>query len=374
MDLSTGLQDAAAQFGELIAALTASANRSLLAVLVLLAGALAAFALGRALKFLARRMAGAGRRGETDEAPVDTLIIEILAGAVSLLILLSSAAAAANIAGLWRLENAEDAVIAAAKGASVLLAVWFLAGWISNRVRRFGSKLAERSHTGEQTLFVFLSSLIRIAGLAVGLIAALQQFGFPMASLVAVVGAAGLAIALALQDTLKAVAAGVIIAVFRPYRIGDFVRIAGEEGTVVDITPFTTHLTTLDNREVVITNDRSWGDTIVNYSVRGTRRLEMTFSVSYDDDLDKALDVLRTVAASDSRVMRDQPIWAKVTALSQSSVDLKLRAWCRGEDYVDLRGDLLKAVKEAFDRAGLTIPYPHQVHVEAAALRRPRGE
>jgi small conductance mechanosensitive channel len=180
---------------------------------------------------------------------------------------------------------------------------------------------------------------------------------------VAVVGAAGLAIALALQDTLKAVAAGVIIAVFRPYRIGDNVVIAGQAGTVADITPFTTVLNTIDNREITITNDKAWGDVIVNSSARSLRRIDQLFSISYDDDIDQAITIIRDVLKDDARVRSDPAPWIKVESLAASSVDIRARAWCASSDWLDLRGDTLKRVKQAFDKAGITIPYPHQVAI-----------
>jgi small conductance mechanosensitive channel len=263
-------------------------------------------------------------------------------------------------------ETLQSWAVRAVLALVILVAVWFVGAWLGSRVRKFGDRVGGRSgsHQGSRTLFAFLSSLVRFGALAIGLIAALQQFGFPITSLVAVVGAAGLAIALALQDTLKAVASGVVIAVFRPYRLGDAVRIADEEGVVSDITPFTTVLTTVDNREIVVTNDKAWGDVIINSSARRLRRVDLLFSIDYDDDIDHAISIIRRVLESDPRVRKDPEVWVKVVELAASSVDLRGRAWCAADDWWDLRCDMLRAVKLAFDAEGITIPYPHQTHVD----------
>ena len=328
-----------------------------------------------ALRFFAQKLAGLAKRAKGDEEQsADHLMIDILGLLVRAAFILVALAISANLLFGYSLDQAQILTIAALKGLGILVAVWFLGSWLGSRVRRFGEKVGRRSSSGGQTLFHFLAALVRFGAFAIGLIAALQQFGFPIASLVAVIGAAGLAIALALQDTLKAVAAGVIIAVFRPYRIGDAVRIAGQDGTVADITPFTTVLATLDNREVTVTNDKAWGDVIVNNSARSLRRLDLPFSISYDDDIDRAIEVIREVFKADPRVRDEPPVWIKVETLAPSSVDLRARAWCANSDWVDLRGDMLKQVKQAFDRAGITIPYPHQVAISKGDRRAVSSE
>ena len=320
--------------------------------------------LSRILRFLARKLAGLGRRKDhKDETKTaDHLMIDILVIIVRVSFLLVALALAANLLIGYSLSEAQAVAIKALQGLAILVGVWFIGSWLGARVRAFGERVDRHASSGK-TLFHFLSGFIRLAAFAIGLIAALQAFGFPTTSLVAVVGAAGLAIALALQDTLKAVAAGVIIAVFRPYRIGDNVRIAGQDGTVADITPFTTVLNTVDNREITITNDKAWGDVIVNSSARSLRRIDQLFSISYDDDIDQAINIIRDVLKDDTRVRSDPAPWIKVESLAASSVDIRARAWCASSDWLDLRGDTLKRVKQAFDKAGITIPYPHQVAI-----------
>lgn len=342
--------------------------------LAILAGYLLGVIVSRALKFAARKLSGLAKRQKDDEATTaDHVMIDILSALVRAAFILVALAIAANLLFGYSLAEAQGLAVSALKGLAILVAVWFLGSWLGSRVRKFGERVGQRASSG-QTLFHFLAALVRFGAFAIGLIAALQQFGFPIASLVAVVGAAGLAIALALQDTLKAVAAGVIIAVFRPYRIGDAVRIAGQEGTVADITPFTTVLNTIDNREVTVTNDKAWGDIIINNSVRSLRRLDLLFSISYGDDIDQAIGIVRQVFLDEPRIRDEPPVWVKVENLAPSSVDLRARAWCANGDYVDLRGELLKRVKQAFDKAGVTIPHPVMAAPRPAGLGLGKGK
>ncbi|HOY78343.1 MAG TPA: mechanosensitive ion channel [Hyphomonadaceae bacterium] len=319
----------------------------------------------RILRFVAHKLAGLGKHVEGDAQPktADHVMIDILGALIRACFLLVALAIAANLLFNYSLDTARELAISALKGLAILVGVWFLGSWLGSRVRKFGHKLGRKASSGGETLFNFLAALVRFGAFAVGLIAALQQFGFDTASLLAIVGAAGLAVALALQDTLKAVAAGVVIAVFRPYKIGDNVKIAGEDGTVADITPFTTVLNTVDNREIVITNDKAWGNTIVNSSARSLRRLDLLVSIDYDDDIDKAIEIISSILNDDNRVRDEPPIWVKVVDLAASSVDLRARAWVSNADWWNLRCDTLKNIKQGFDKAGITIPYPHQVTV-----------
>jgi small-conductance mechanosensitive channel len=336
------------------------AQKWMWSAIALFLGYLLGLIVARSLRLAARRLSGLAKRKADDTEPktADHLMIDILGALVRFAFILVALALAANLLVGYSLDEARALAVSALKGLAILVAVWFIGSWLGSRVRRFGEKVGRQTSTGGQTLFHFLAALVRFGAFAIGLIAALQQFGFPIASLVAVIGAAGLAIALALQDTLKAVAAGVIIAVFRPYRIGDAVRIAGQDGTVADITPFTTVLNTIDNREITITNDKAWGDVIVNSSARSLRRLDLAFSISYGDDIDRAIDAIRKALKADPRVRDEPPIWIKVQDLTFNGVDLRARAWCANGDWLDLRGDMLMRVKQAFDREGITFPHP----------------
>jgi len=339
-------------------------QRWMWSAIALIAGYVLGWIVARILVLTASRLSGLRHRKVEggEEKTADHVMVDIFAMVIRFAFIAIAFAIAANLLFGFPLEQAEALGISALKGLAILVAVWFLGSWLGSRVRKFGRKI-DRAHAGGETLFSFLGALVRFGAFAVGLIAALQQFGFDTASLLAIVGAAGLAIALALQDTLKAVAAGVVIAVFRPYRIGDNVRIAGQDGTVADITPFTTVLNTLDNREVVITNDKAWGDVIINSSARSLRRLDLLFSIDYDDDAELAIRIIEQVFKADSRIRNEPPVWVKVVELATSSVDLRARAWVSTADWWDARCDAILHVKQAFDRNGISIPYPHQVEV-----------
>lgn len=355
------------------------AQKWMWSVLALLGGWLLGLLAARSLRFAARKLSGLARHkaGDAEPKSAEHVMIDIFGALVRALFFLVALALVANLLFGYSLEEARALATSAIKGLAILVGVWFLGSWLGSRVRKFGERIGRRTSANEQTLFHFLAALVRFGAFAIGLIAALQQFGFPIASLVAVIGAAGLAIALALQDTLKAVAAGVIIAVFRPYRIGDAVRIAGQDGVVADITPFTTVLSTIDNREITVTNDKAWGDVIVNSSARSLRRLDLAVSISYEDEIERAINAIRGVLEADSRIRDEPPIWIKVQDLAFNSVDLRVRAWCANSDWVDLRGDILMRIKQAFDREGITFPHPilaqRAARRDQAAVPTPRG-
>jgi small conductance mechanosensitive channel len=346
-------------------------QRILWSVLVLALAWLVGRILAGLVRSTARRLTGLShRRAEADKDDrADAIVLDIVAATIRLACLLGALAVILDLFGLFHIEEARTLAISALKALLIFVGVWFVGSLLARKVRQLGARETGVASANERTLFAFLGSVVQFGAIAVGLIAALQQFGFPTASLVAVVGAAGLAVALALQDTLKAVAGGVIIAIFQPYRLGDFVRIADQLGTVADITPFTTALTTVDNKRIIVTNDKAWGNVIENFTRQETRRLDQVIGISYEDDIGRAISVIDGRLRADPRVRHDLPIWIKVTQLSSSSVDLTYRAWCASGDYFDLKCDMLRAVKEGFDAAGITIPYPHQVAVTREAAR-----
>ncbi|MEX1250862.1 MAG: mechanosensitive ion channel family protein [Hyphomonas sp.] len=256
-------------------------------------------------------------------------------------------------------------------GAVMILVIAFVvANAVSRSLRRFGAQA--QAHSGaDDTLIAFSASLIKYIIFAIAIVFALSQLGFPAASLAAVLGAAGLAIGLALQDTLKSVAAGVMLAIFRPFRIGDFVTLAGLDGTVTDITPFTTSMRQIDNKIVSITNDKVWGSPLVNHTREPRRRLDLFFTVSYDDDLDKALEVMITTADAHPAVLKHLGTWAGVHNLADWSIELRLRAWVATPDFVQVKADLIKVIKQAFDAQGITIPFPTQVEYAYEGKQKP---
>ena len=158
-----------------------------------------------------------------------------------------------------------------------------------------------------------------------------------------------------------------MLILFRPYNIGDYVDIGGTAGTVKDLNLFVTELNTPDNVQIIVPNGKSWGAIITNYSAHDTRRLDLEFGIDYDDDADKAIETILDVARADSRVLEDPESWVRLTNLGESSVDITARLWCKSDDYWDLKFDLTKRIKEAFDREGISIPYPHSVEISKSA-------
>lgn len=237
---------------------------------------------------------------------------------------------------------------------TLIIGLW-LAGWANRMV----GKLLNRSGRVDETLIIFLGSLVRYAIIAFTVLAILGRFGVQTASIIAVIGALGLAIGLALQGTLADVAAGVLLLFFRPFKLGDFVDIGGIAGTVRAITLFTCELATPDNRKILVPNGKIWGNPITNFSAHDTRRVDLVFGISYDDDIDKALGVLRGVAAADSRCLKDPEPAFVVSGLGDSAVNLTVRVWTQSADYWDVYFDMLKTVKQRFDAEGITIPFPH---------------
>lgn len=255
--------------------------------------------------------------------------------------------------GLW------PVALNAAKALAVLILGWIAAGAVARAVRRRINATPEI----DPTLGNFFSSVLRWAILAMVLVAVLGIFGIQATSIVAILGAASLAVGLALQGTLADLAAGVMLVVFRPYKLGQYVDIGGTAGTVVDLTLFTTELATPDNVQIIVPNSQAWGTVIVNYSHHDTRRIDLVFGIDYGDSADAAMAIIREVAESDARVMAEPAPWVRVTNLGDSSVDLTARLWVAADDYWDARFDLTQAVKEAFDARGITIPYPHSVEI-----------
>lgn len=264
-----------------------------------------------------------------------------------------------KLMGYW--ETAQPLVI---KLVGSLLILWIglkVAKWLSNTAR----KILAKNPAIDETLSNFLGSIVKYILTAIVFIAAITNLGVETASLVAMLGAATLAIGLALQGTLGNVAAGVMLMLFRPYKLDDYVSVAGEEGVVTDVNIFTTQLSTIDNVEVIIANGEAWGSTIKNFTSLGVRRVDVDYGIHYDDDIDKAIKIITDTAAAHPHVLTEPAApWAKVVTLNESSVDIQSRAWCKSEHYWDVMFDLNKSIKEAFDKNGITIPYPTSIELE----------
>jgi small conductance mechanosensitive channel len=245
-------------------------------------------------------------------------------------------------------------------GAIALLIVGRIAaGWIRNSV----TKGLTKANT-DASLVPFFASMAYYVVLAVVLIAVLNLFGIETTSLIAVFGAAGLAVGLALQGTLSNFAAGVMLLVFRPIRVGDFVEVAGQAGTVAEISIFSTLLNTGDNVRITIPNAQIYGDTVKNYSFNDTRRIDLVMGIGYGDNIGTAVSIIERVLESDERTLKDPAPTVAVAELGDSSVNLVVRPWCKKEDYWALRWDLTRKLKEELEAGGCNIPFPQRdVHI-----------
>lgn len=243
--------------------------------------------------------------------------------------------------------------------AVILIGLW-VAGWLAGLVRR----LAIKREDIDDTLGNFFASIVRWAVTAAVFITALSVFGVQATSFVAILGALTLAIGLSMQGALGNIASGVMIMLFRPYRLGDYVEAAGAAGTVKDINLFQTVLATPDNVKVMVPNSQAIDGVIRNYSGYDTRRVDVTFGIDYDDDIDKAIGIIRSIIEADERVMRDPEPFVHVIELGASSVDIVTRSWVQAGDYWPVKFDLTKKVKQALDQAGVSIPYPHTTMVQ----------
>ncbi len=237
-----------------------------------------------------------------------------------------------------------------------------IAGWVARRIRGIGSKYQKL----DNTLFNFLGNIARYVILTFTALIVLNTFGVQTTSIVAVIGAAGLAIGLALQGTLSNVAAGVMIILFRPFKIGDFVDVAGKMGTVKDISLNFTELADLSNVQVIVPNSQVWGNIITNFSTNQTRRAEWTFGVGYGANLKTAEEVIRKVIMSDPRSMAEPEPFIQVNNLGDFSVDFLVRVWVKSGDFFQYQADMKRQVKEALDEAGVDIPFPTRTLVNAA--------
>jgi small conductance mechanosensitive channel len=255
--------------------------------------------------------------------------------------------------------------LVSAWGLSVLgaIAVLVVGRMVARALRSGVTRGLVRSKLDE-TLVPFLSGIVYYLALAVVLIAVLGLFGIETTSLVAVLGAAGLAIGLALQGTLSNFSAGVMLLGFRPFRKGDVVEVAGQKGKVNEVGIFTTVLDTPDNVRIIVPNSAIYGATITNYSAYDTRRNDLVIGVGYGDDLATAESVIRRVIGSDSRVLKEPEPLIAVSNLGDSAVDFVVRPWCTADDYWGLRFDLTRRLKEELEAAGCSIPFPQRdVHV-----------
>jgi small conductance mechanosensitive channel len=247
------------------------------------------------------------------------------------------------------------------------IVIFFVGKWVVNLVVKGMLKAMQKSEV-DTTLRRFVANLARMLLMLFVIIAAIGALGVKTASLVALIGAAGLAVGLALQGSLSNFAAGVLIVLFRPYKVGDWIEGGGVSGSVEEVQILTTVLKTGDNKRVIIPNSQIMGTTITNYSANDTRRVDLVVGVSYSDDLDKVRKELQDLVAADDRILDDPAVTIAVSELADSSVNFVLRPWVKTADYWGVYFGLTEAVKKRFDEVGISIPFPQQdVHVHNVA-------
>jgi len=237
-------------------------------------------------------------------------------------------------------------------------------GWIAARAVRSLVRSALKKGRVDAALGSFASSLTYVALMAFVVIASLGQLGVQTTSFIAVIGAAGLAVGLALQGSLANFAAGVLIIIFKPFRVGDYVEGGGVAGVVEEISIFTTEMKSPDNKKIIVPNGKMMADNIVNYTAKDMRRIDLVAGVSYKDDLDKVRMVLRNILDSDERVLKDPAPTIGVLELGESSVNFAVRPWVKTQDYWDVYFATQEKIKKQFDAQGISIPFPQRdVHL-----------
>ncbi|ATG36820.1 putative small-conductance mechanosensitive channel [Phaeobacter piscinae] len=267
-----------------------------------------------------------------------------------------------SLADLVTLEFLAQAMGSVLAAIVILLAGFIVASWVKRRIVQIGDSHASL----DVTLFHFLGNLARYVILAFALLFVLNTFGVETTSIIAAIGAAGLAIGLAMQGALSNVAAGIMLILFRPFKLGDFIEVNDEMGTVKEITLNNTVIASLSNLKVIIPNSEVWGNTITNYSEFDTRRAEWSFGVGYGANLATAEQVIRDTIMSDSRSHAEPEPFIQVNNLNSSSVDFLVRVWVDAAEYFQYQADMKRKVKEALDDAGIDIPFPTRTLVQAA--------
>lgn len=252
----------------------------------------------------------------------------------------------------------------------IAIVIFYIGKWVVNLIIS-GLLKAMQKGDMDKTLRRFIANLARMLLMLFVIIAAINQLGVQTASLIALIGAAGLAIGLALQGSLANFASGVLIVLFRPYKVGDFIEGAGIAGSVEEVQILTTVLRTGDNKQVIVPNSQIMGATITNYSANATRRVDLVVGVSYDDDLDQVRKELEALVAADDRILDDPAVTIAVSELADSSVNFVVRPWVKTSDYWGVKCELTEAIKKRFDEVGISFPYPQQdVHLHNVSADR----
>ena len=256
-----------------------------------------------------------------------------------------------------------DNLMALLTNIAVAAAILFGGIWLAKQIKKYVVLMMERRNV-DALLASFSSNIVYVALVAFVVIAALSQLGIQTTSFVAIIGAAGLAIGLALQGSLANFASGVMIIAFRPFKVGDFIEAGGVAGVVEGIQIFSTQMRTGDNKAIIIPNSGITSGNITNYSAKDTRRVDMVFGIGYGDDIKKAKDILMELITDDERILKDPEPLVAVSELGDSSVNFVVRPWVNSADFWGVKFDYTEAVKLRFDKEGISIPFPQQdVHL-----------
>ena len=251
-------------------------------------------------------------------------------------------------------------------GINILMAaaIFVIGRWIARILLNITDKMMTK--TGMDPMLVrFVHSILNALLLLVIIIASLDQLGVNTTSFIALIGAAGLAVGLALQGSLQNFAAGVLLIVFRPFKVGHFVEVAGTAGVIEEIGIFSTRMKTGDNREIIVPNGAIYSGIITNYSARDTRRIDMVFGIGYNDDIRKAKEIMKGILDADERILKEPEPLIAVAELADSSVNFNVRPWVNSADYWNVRFDVTEKIKLAFDENGISIPFPQMdVHID----------
>lgn len=255
--------------------------------------------------------------------------------------------------------------IAADFGLRLLYAVLiiFVGRWVIKLLLKIIKSALEKT-TVEETIRIFVANLLNSLLMVIIFIAAINQLGIETTSIIAMLGAAGLAIGLALQGSLANFAAGILIVIFRPYKVGDYIEAGSAEGTVLDIQIFSTVLKTPDNKVVVVPNGTIMDSSIINYTGQATRRVDIIASCGYEDDIDKVKDILKDILNQDERILEEPQPRIVVSELADNSINFIVRPWVNSSDVLSVKYSILEQIKKRFDEEGISIPYPQRdVHI-----------
>lgn len=240
------------------------------------------------------------------------------------------------------------------------LLIFFIGKWIVNKIVKILGKVLRKVNGIDETLVKFLENIAYYSLITAVILAALNKLGITTTSFLAILGAAGLAIGLALKDSLGNFASGVMIVIFKPFKVGDSVIAGGVTGTVTEVTIFNTVFLTADNQKIIVPNSSITSASITNVNANDTRRIDIVVGISYEDSIKQAKEVLEKVIKENEKVLKDKTIGIGVSALADSSVNLTVNVWVKSSDYASAKAELLESIKVTFDEFGISIPYPKQ--------------